>query len=164
MTSRAAAPAPHPALPTPGLEHVFDVTVALGAIEDHGVTRAGHRRIIPILGGSITGEVNAEILPGGADWQIVRADGSIEIDGRYSARTDAGELLYLQATGVRSGEPHVLESLLAGEPVDPSEYYFRTLVTIETSAPALAHLERSLHLAVAARTADSVRYATYRFV
>ncbi|MEV8338686.1 DUF3237 domain-containing protein [Leucobacter sp. NPDC077196] len=163
MTPPAARPS-ESELPTPGLEHVFDVSVELGAIEDHGRTRAGHRRIIPILGGSISGEVDAEILPGGADWQVVRADGSIEIDGRYSARTADGELLYLQASGVRSGEPHVLESLLKGETVDPSEYYFRTMVTIETSAPALAHLERSLYLAVAERTANAVRYATYRFV
>lgn len=150
-------------LPIPALEHVFDVDVALGALEDHGMTRAGHRRVIPITGGSITGAFTAEILPGGADWQVVRADGSIEIDGRYSAKTSAGELLYLQASGVRSGEPAVLEALLRGEDVDPSEYYFRTLVTIETSAPRLAHLERSLFLAVAERTSGSVRYATYRF-
>ncbi|MFD5598889.1 DUF3237 domain-containing protein [Leucobacter sp. NPDC058333] len=150
-------------LPTPQLEHAFDVEVTLGSLEDHGHTRAGHRRIIPILGGRITGAVEADILPGGADWQVVRSDGSIEIDGRYSARTPAGELLYLQASGVRSGDPHVLESLLRGEPVDPSEYYFRTNVTIETSAPALAHLERSIYLAVAERTATAVRYATYRF-
>ena len=150
-------------LPTPSLEHVFDVEVELGALEDHGDTRAGHRRVIPILGGRITGTITADILPGGADWQVVRADGSIEIDGRYSARTDAGELLYLQANGVRSGEPAVLEALLRGEPVDPSEYYFRTVVTVETSAPRLAHLERSLYLAVAERTSNAVRYATYRF-
>ena len=150
-------------LPTPALEHVFDVEVALGELEDHGRTRAGHRRVIPILGGRISGAIDAEILPGGADWQVVRADGSIEIDGRYSARTADGELLYLQASGVRSGEPHVLESLLRGEAVDPADYYFRTTVTIETSAPALAHLERSIYLAVAERTADAVRYATYRF-
>ncbi|WP_053387768.1 DUF3237 domain-containing protein [Leucobacter japonicus] len=150
-------------LPIPSLEHVFDVEVELGALEDHGDTRAGHRRVIPILGGRITGAISADILPGGADWQLVRADGSIEIDGRYSARTDAGELLYLQANGVRSGEPAVLEALLRGEPVDPSEYYFRTVVTVETSAPRLAHLERALYLAVAERTANAVRYATYRF-
>ncbi|UOR02766.1 DUF3237 domain-containing protein [Leucobacter allii] len=150
-------------LPVPSLAHVFDVEVALGALEDHGATRAGHRRVIPIVGGRITGALEAEILPGGADWQIVRSDGSIEIDGRYSARTTAGELLYLQANGVRSGEPAVLEALLRGEAVDPADYYFRTVVTIETSAERLATYQRALFLAVAERGADVVRYATYRF-
>lgn len=150
-------------LPLPSLEHVFDVEASLGALEDHGMTRAGHRRIIPILGGTVTGPgLTAEILPGGADWQLVRADGSIEIDGRYSARTPEGELVYFQAKGVRSGSPEVLESLLRGAPVDPSQYYFRTTVTFETSAPRLAELERSLYIAVAERQASTVRYATYR--
>lgn len=160
-------------LPTPTLEHVFDVEVLLGEIEDHGMTRAGHRRIIPILGGSIRGRVGgvatgadgaleAEILPGGADWQVVRPDGSIEIDGRYSAATPQGELLYLHATGIRSGAPDVLEALLRGEPVDAGEYYFRTTVSIETASPRLAALQRSLYVAVAERAARTVRYATYR--
>jgi len=150
------------ALPIPTLEHVFDVRVELGPLEDHGLTRAGHRRVIPIVGGSIRGGIEAEILPGGADWQLVRADGALEIDGRYSARTVHGELLDLHAVGLRSGEPAVLEALLRGEPVDPSEYYFRTMVTIETASERLAAYQRSLYLAVAERGADSVRYATYR--
>jgi hypothetical protein len=172
-------------LPLPTLEHVFDVEVLLGEIEDHGMTRAGHRRIIPIVGGSIRGRIGsapggasvgapggvrggsddvlvAEILPGGADWQVVRADGSIEIDGRYSASTPEGELLYLHATGIRSGPPEVLEALLRGEPVDPSDYYFRTTVSIETSSPRLAVLQCALYVAVAERAASTVRYATYR--
>jgi hypothetical protein len=92
----------------PELAPAFDVVVHLGGVDDYGVTRAGHRRIIPILGGAITGEVEATILPGGADWQLVRTDGALEIDGRYSARTADGSLLYLQVSGVRSGPPEVL--------------------------------------------------------
>ena len=151
------------AAPTiPGLEPAFDVVVDLGPLEDYGTTRAGHRRVIPIIGGRITGEVDAEILPGGADWQVLRPDGAIEVDGRYSARTSVGELLYLQVSGIRSGAPAVLEALLRGEAVDPGEYYFRTVVTIETSAPALAGLQRSLFVASCVREAATVRYTAYR--
>jgi len=35
-----------------------------------------------VIGGTITGQFNGKILQGGADWQTVRADGLIEIDGR----------------------------------------------------------------------------------
>jgi len=149
-------------LPIPALEHAFDVEVLLGPLEDHGTTRAGHRRVVPIVGGVISGELDAVILAGGADWQIVRADGAIEIDGRYSARTPEGDLLYLHAVGVRSGAPEVLDALLRGERVDASAYYFRTTVTIETSAPRLGHLEQSVFVAAAERGADTVRYAAYR--
>ena len=148
--------------PVPGLEPAFDVDAALGPLEDHGVTRAGHRRVVPIAGGRISGLFDAEILPGGADWQLVRPDGSIEIDTRYSARTAAGEHVHLRTSGVRSGPPAVLEALLRGEAVDPGDYYFRVAVYLETSAPRLAALERSLFVASAIREADRVRYTAYR--
>ncbi|WP_137845011.1 DUF3237 domain-containing protein [Microbacterium sp. 2FI] len=146
----------------PGLEHAFDVVVDLGPLDDYGVTRVGHRRVVPIIGGRISGGLDAEILTGGADWQVLCSDGSIEIDGRYSARTDAGELLYLQVSGVRSGPPAVLEALLRGESVEASEYYFRTTLRIETSAPRLAEYEQALFVASCVREADHVRYAAYR--
>jgi hypothetical protein len=148
--------------PVPGLEPAFDVDAALGPLEDHGVTRAGHRRVVPIAGGRISGLFDAEILPGGADWQLVRPDGTIEIDTRYSARTAAGEHVHLRTSGVRSGPPAVLEALLRGEAVDPGDYYFRVAVYLETSAPRLAALERSLFVASAIREADRVRYTAYR--
>lgn len=146
----------------PALEAAFDVAVRLGAPDDYGVTRAGHRRIIPILGGEITGGLEASILPGGADWQLVRPDGGLEIDGRYSARTAGGDLLYLQVAGVRSGPPEVLAALLAGEVVPASAYYFRTTLRVETSAPAHAALQHSLYVASCVRDAAMVRYTAYR--
>jgi hypothetical protein len=98
----------------PGLEPAFTVDARLGPLEDHGVTRAGHRRVVPIAGGRVGGlpdgqtRFDAEILPGGADWQVVRPDGTIEIDTRYSARTPAGEHLHFRTAGVRSGPPDVV--------------------------------------------------------
>jgi hypothetical protein len=150
------------AAPVPALERAFDVDARLGPLEDHGMTRAGHRRVVPIAGGRIGGLFDAEILPGGADWQLVRPDGTIEIDTRYSARTPAGEYIHLRTSGVRSGPPEILEALLRGEPVAPSEYYFRIGVRLETSAPRLAVLERSIFVASAVREADRVCYTAYR--
>ncbi|MFI5718565.1 DUF3237 domain-containing protein [Nocardia sp. NPDC051750] len=146
----------------PGLEPAFDVEALLGPLEDHGVTRAGHRRVVPIIGGRVTGLFDAHVLPGGADWQVVRPDGAIEIDTRYSARTDDGAYIYLRTFGVRSGSPEVLAALLRGDPVDPSEYYFRLGVQLETSDPRLAGLEHSIYVASAIRDADRVRYTAYR--
>jgi hypothetical protein len=152
----------HDQLPRPTFEAAFDVSVDLGSLEDHLVTSAGHRRVVPILGGRITGALDAEILPGGADWQVVRPDGTIEIDSRYSARTASGDHLLLHAKGLRTGSPEILEQLGRGIDVDPSSYYFRTTVSIETAAASLAHLQRSLFLAVAQRQANAVHYRAYR--
>ena len=151
-----------PAAPVPGLEPAFAVDARLGPLEDHGVTRAGHRRVVPVAGGRVSGLLDAEILAGGADWQLVRPDGAIEIDTRYSARTAAGEYVHFRTSGVRSGPPAVLAALLRGEDADPASYYFRVAVYLETSAPRLAFLERSLFVAAAVRGADSVSYTAYR--
>lgn len=146
----------------PALEHAFEVDAGLGPLEDHGVTRAGHRRVVPVTGGHVRGLFDARILPGGADWQLVRPDGAIEIDTRYSARTPAGEHVHFRTSGVRSGPPEILEALLRGEPVDPAEYYFRVAVYLETSAPRLAGLQQSIFVASAVREADRVYYTAYR--
>ena len=146
----------------PELVPAFEVVVDLGPLDDYGATRAGRRRVIPILGGTIAGGIDATVLPGGADWQLVRADGALEIDGRYSARTADGDLLYLQVSGVRSGPPEVLAALLSGEAVSPEEYYFRTTIRVETSSVTLAHLEHTLFVASCIREASVVRYTAYR--
>ena len=151
-----------PEPPPTGLDRVFRAEVVVGEVEDHGLTRAGHRRVIPILGGPLSDGVEAELLPGGADWQVVHDDGVLEIDTRYSARTADGGLLHLRTRGVRSGPPEVLEALLRGAPVAASDYYFRILVTVETSIPGLRHLQDSLLVAAAARSADRVVYDAYR--
>ncbi len=160
--------------PVPGLEPAFTVDARLGPLEDHGMTRAGHRRVFPIAGGRVVGalegqaaaageaRLDAEILPGGADWQVVRPDGTIEIDTRYSARTPAGEFVHFRTSGVRSGPPEVLAALLRGEDIDPGSYYFRVAVYLETSASRLGFLERSIFVASAIRGADSVSYTAYR--
>lgn len=146
--------------PVPHLERAFEVVAELGPLEDHGDTRAGHRRIIPVIGGRVTGEVTGVVLPGGADWQIVRRDGSIDVDARYSVRLDDDALLHVRAQGVRSGDPAVLESLLRGEDVDPADYYFRAALTLECTAHP--HLERSVYVASYIRTASSVESVVYR--
>lgn len=148
--------------PATGLEKIFRADVEVGQVDDYGRTRAGHRRVVAILGGRLSDGIDADILPGGADWQLLHDDGVLEIDTRYSARTTDGELLHLRTRGVRTGDPAVLEALLRGDAVPPSSYYFRVGVTIETSAPRLAHLQDSLLVAAAARSAGLVAYDAYR--
>ncbi len=148
--------------PPTGLTRLFRVEGIVGSVEDYGITSAGHRRVVSILGGTISQGIDAEILPGGADWQILREDGTVEIDTRYSARTTDGELLHLRTRGVRTGSPEVLQAVLAGDLVDPSEYYFRVVLTLESSAPRFEPLQRSILVAAAARTATTVIYDAYR--
>jgi hypothetical protein len=101
------------------------------------------------------------VATGGADWQIVRPSGSSVADIRYTLETDGGALLYVQSHGVRHGKPDVLARLAAGEDVDPSEYTFRTTVSVETSDPELAWVNDGVFIAVGARQPSGVSYDVY---
>jgi hypothetical protein len=150
-------------LPAPTLRHIYRLDADLDAPTDLGHTPQGHRRILALTGGRAEGTgFHAELLAtGGADWQIVRPSGSSVADIRYTLETDDGALLYVQAHGIRHGEPDVLARLTAGEDVDPSEYTFRTTVSIETSAPELAWLNDGIFIAVGARRPGGVSYDVY---
>src|SRR5512142_3058244 len=124
---------------TPELVLALEVRVQVGPPLDVGPLPAGRRRIIPILGGTFEGSgMKGRVLAGGADWQIVRADGLAELDTRYTLETDDGKLIYVQNPGIRHAPPEVTAKLMAGQPVDPSLVYFRSAPRFETSAPELA--------------------------
>jgi len=105
----------------PELVFAFEARVQVGPPVDVGPVPGGRRRIIPILGGTFEGSgLRGRVLPGGADWQIVRADGLGELDTRYTLETDDGKLIYVQNAGIRHASPEVTAKLMAGQPVDPS--------------------------------------------
>jgi hypothetical protein len=150
-------------VPEPRLTQVYRLEATLAQPLDLGETAQGHRRIVPLTGGTFTGpELNGKLLPGAsADWQIVLPDGTALGDIRYTLETDGGDLLYVQARGVRHGSAEVLARLGRGEDVDASEYTFRTATQIETSAPDLDWLNKGIFISVAGRQATGVIYETY---
>jgi hypothetical protein len=96
------------------LSHVFPASVDIGAPLELGVVATGRRRIVPILGGSVSGpRLTASILPGGADWQIIRADGTAEVVARYTLRADDGTLISVVNKGLRCGPPKSWAARLA---------------------------------------------------
>ena len=151
-------------LPQPRLRHVYRLEVELERPVDIGLTPFGHRRVVAFASGQAEGDgFRATLLPGsGGDWQILRPDGSAVADIRYTLRTVAGAYLYVQAAGVRHGPADVLERLAHGEDVAPTEYTFRTTVTIETSDSALAWMNNTVFVAVGGRRASGVTYDVYR--
>jgi Protein of unknown function (DUF3237) len=150
-------------LPPPRLTKVYRLEATLGPLLDLGDTARGHRRIVPLTGGTFAGpQINGKLLPGAsADWQIVLADGTALGDVRYTLQTDGGDLLYVQSRGVRHGDPEVLARLGRGEDVDAGEYTFRTSTQIETAAPDLDWLNKGVFVSVGGRQAAGVIYETY---
>ena len=112
----------------PGLE--FVATVVIPALErpvGSGKSARGTRQLIAFPGGTVSGPALAgRVLPGGADSQLIRADGVAEIDARYVVETDSGARVFVHNTGLARGGPAGL--------------YFRTSPTFETDSPELQWL------------------------
>jgi muconolactone delta-isomerase len=151
------------ALPDPRLTAVYRLEATVGAPLDLGDTAHGHRRIVPLTGGTFTGpQISGTLLPGAsADWQTVLPDGTALGDIRYTLQTNDGQLLYVRSRGVRHGSAEVLARLARGEDVDASEYTFRAATEIETAAAELDWLNKGVFIAVAGRLPGGVIYETY---
>jgi hypothetical protein len=143
-------------------EPIFTIHAELEAIMSLGQTPLGERRIINILGGPVRGpRLNGRVLPGGADWQIIRADGAADIQARYTIEGDAGARILVSSEGLRHGPPDIIAKLARGENVDPSQYYFRTLMRFEAADPAVDWMNRILAIAHGKREARAVRLDVY---
>jgi hypothetical protein len=147
----------------PKLTFAFEVRATVGAPMEVGAVAQGRRRIVPITGGTFEGpNIRGKVMAGGADWQIIRADGFTELDTRYTLETDKGQIIYVQNPGIRHAAPDVMKRLLAGELVDPKLVYFRTVPKFETASADLQWLTRSVFVGMGERYPNDVRIRFFR--
>jgi hypothetical protein len=137
-------------------KYVFTITARIGEVTTAGDIGHGVRRIIPIIGGDVRGDVNGKVLAFGADFQIIRPNELIELEAKYALETDDGATIYVENKGIRFGPLELLQKLKRGEPVDPKLIYFRTAPKFETGAANYRWLMQHLFVASAARYADRV--------
>lgn len=140
--------APH----APALHYLCRITARVAALVSLGETLYGERRYVPIIGGEVEGEMlSGEVLAGGTDWQIQRRDGTLDISAQYVICTSDGALIEVESRGYRHGPAAVMARLAQGEPVSPDEYYFRTAMRFQTSAPRWQYLNSVLAMGKAMR-------------
>jgi hypothetical protein len=97
----------------------FHVDVA--DIVDFGKTAIGHRRMVPITGGTVTGAIGNGVILTGADWQWIFEDGTVSLDAHYALKLDSGELVEVESRGTRYTN-------------DEGKIVFRTSIRMATSA------------------------------
>jgi hypothetical protein len=150
----------------PALEFAFEVRAEVADPLVIGELPEGTRRIVDIVGGTISGPgITGKLRPGGADWQLIRRDdGFTVVDARYTIETDSGALIYVQNKGIRHAPPEVMRRLNAGETVDQSAIYFRCVPTFETGDPALAWLMRSIFVCTGERYPNGVVIRFFRLL
>lgn len=75
-------------------EFAWNAKVKISGMINVGPSKQGTRRIIPITGGTFEGpKIKGEVLPIGADWQLVRPDGDTELNARYLLKTHDGYVI-----------------------------------------------------------------------
>jgi hypothetical protein len=100
VASAANAADPAPA-DYPRMEYVYTAIVTIAPIEKVGDVRNGIQRIIPITGGTVEGPgIRATVVPGSADWNLARSDGSSVAEAYYFLRTSDGVVIKVLNRGV----------------------------------------------------------------
>ena len=141
----------------PQLEFFCDLNVQLGAPIEVGAGAAGRRRIIPIIGGTVSGpHFEGKILNLGADWQTQFIGGTAHLDTRYAMETLDGAITEIVNRGLRHGPPEVSAAIAAGEEVEPDAYYMRTHATLESGDERYNWVNNHLFVGSGARNQSSV--------
>jgi hypothetical protein len=149
-------------LATPQLQFFADLSIQVDKPQEVGRVFGAQRRVIPILGGDVTGDGwRGRILPGGADFQLIASDTVAQLDARYVVETDAGDRIFVMNRAVRSAPAEITAKLIRGEPVDPALVYFRCAPVFETGSKALAWIHERIFVGTGVRHPDRVEIRVF---
>ena len=88
---------------TPVATPVFQITVTCSIPTPMGQRDGGTAVMIPITGGTVVGEkLQGEVVPGGADWALIKDDGRICVKAHYAIKTADGTLIEVFNEGVNT--------------------------------------------------------------
>jgi Protein of unknown function (DUF3237) len=118
--------------------HLFDIVVDLNPRLNFGTGPLGQRVLFGAASGSFEGpKLRGEVLAGGGDWALFRADGAMTLDVRLTLRTHDDALVHMTYGG-RWVTPSEMRADMTDPvkryQVDPARYYFRTNPLFETGA------------------------------
>ena len=140
----------------PELEFAFEFRMQLGARVHIPITGDQTRGAVLVEGGSFSGPgIQGTVVGGsGGDFPQVRHDGGARFEAVYLLRTDDGVPILKRNAGVRHATPDVIKRLMAGEDVDPSEYYMRLAPRFEAPAGPYDWLNRTIFVGSGMRGAE----------
>jgi hypothetical protein len=126
---------------TPGIAFAFEAYVTIGAAQTPGPTPFGGRNRIPITGGHFEGPtIKGKVLPGGADWQLIRSDGAVTLEADYMIEADDGALIHVHNHAVVSG-PYLRCAPVFEAPIGKHDWLNKAIfvgtVTVEPKGDAV---------------------------
>lgn len=124
-----------------------------------GMTTKGRRTIAPIKGGHFEGaKLSGKVLPGGADWVVLRNDSVMKIDVRLSLETHEGAYIYLSYEGQFVANADALKALASGAELAPDSYNLTVVAKIETGDESLRWLEDAIVVGVGKQSGYNPTY------
>ena len=142
---------------------LMSVAADVGEPMSMGGGPLGERRVVAVTGGTFEGpQLRGTVVPGGADWQIVRPRRAHTMRAKRCGTLRMPDRVVSQ--GYRHGPPEVLAALGRGEEVPAEKYFFRTVMRFETGAAGLQWLNRTIAVASAQRKARQVLLSVYQLL
>jgi hypothetical protein len=147
-------------------EYAFTARVSVAPPVTVGSGPEGLRRFVAITGGPVAGPLlNGRVLPGSGDWQVVRPDGVLKAEARYTFETHDGVLIACTNRGIRHAPPDIMAKLMRGEPVPVDSYYFRTSAQFEAPlGSAYEWMNRAMFTGKAEREPDTAIIHLFRIL
>lgn len=152
----------------PELEFSFAVEIEVDApIMVNRTPEGGKRQLIPIRGGVVSGQIEGQVMPGGVDSQIIRADGLCELSARYAIRTTSDHTFYIENNGIRRLPAQWRDALFGDDmaffnQIPAAEIYFRATPRFEIYHPALNWLRENIFICSGERSEQGVSLKFYR--
>lgn len=111
-------------IPPPELgDELFEITLNYSTCHDVGITKFGQRYQYDIDGGEIKGErINATILKGGLDYELVLSSGSVEVEQINIFRTKDNTPVLMRNAGVSPQRECPVRVVLDFEAPNSSSY------------------------------------------
>ncbi|ATE65713.1 DUF3237 family protein [Rhizorhabdus dicambivorans] len=114
------------------------------------------RGFVSVAGGQVEGPLlSGEVVAGsGGDWPLFRSDGVVAFDARYLIRAVDGTIIQVFNRGYAHAPADVQARIERGQPVDPSENYFRVAPVFETEPGPHDWLTRTVFVGFGEKHAD----------
>jgi hypothetical protein len=97
--------------PTKG-QLAFSMALQISATHDVGDTPYGHRRLLDVKGGTITGDkLKGSVMTGGLEYELTLSNGVVEFQGINILKTSDNALIFVRSCGVApdgSSTPRVI--------------------------------------------------------
>lgn len=150
----------------PNLTHLFTMQARLGARFDGGDGPLGRRVYNAASGGEFAGaRLRGTVVPGSADWMLIRKDGAMVVDARTMLQTDDDATIHMTYAGRAVFPADMLADVrdpARRHLLDPARYYFRTAPLFETGTLAYAWLNDVVCVASGRLTQQGLEYQVFQ--